>query len=175
MNKKYIYLSKEEAKKGVTLVYEVADKVLNENEIINKYGDGCCLYIGGDLPHYITYIEELNTVREATEEEKLERGDRSLHVGEVYLNGRIKQIEIPQEIIKPVWNNGEEKWEEKATREELIEVRKNKIVEYEKLEEEKQLLEKSKFSSEDELKIVAEKIIILEKEVNNLSSKIKLL
>lgn len=46
MNKKYIYLSKEEAKKGVTLVYEVADKVLNENEIINKYGDGCCLYIG---------------------------------------------------------------------------------------------------------------------------------
>ena len=53
--------------------------------------------------------------------------------------------------------------------------RKNKIVEYEKLEEEKQLLEKSKFSSEDELKIIAEKIIILEKEVNNLSSKIKLL
>ncbi|HBJ78397.1 MAG: hypothetical protein OGM09_01400 [Fusobacterium varium] len=175
MNNKYIYLSKEKAKKGIALVYEILDRELSENEIINRYGNNICLYIGEDLPHYITYVDELDIVREATEEEKLERGNRDLYMGEIYTNGKIKQIEIPQGIIKPVWNNEKEKWEEKATREELIEVRKNKIVEYEKLKEEKQLLKKSKFLSEDELKIVVEQIIVLEKEINSLSEKIKLL
>lgn len=175
MSKKYIYLSKEEAKKGIALVYEVKDKALNENEIKNKYGEKYCLYIGEDLPHYITYVEDGNTVREATEEEKLERGERGLYNGEIYVNGRIEQVEIPEGMIKPIWNSKEGKWEEKAIKEELIEARKNKIVEYEKLEGEKELLKRSKFSSEDELHIVDEKIVALEKEINNLSEKIKLL
>lgn len=130
MNKKYIYLSKEEAKKGIALVYEVTDKVLSENEIKNKYGNGCCLYIGEDLPHYITYIEDGNTVREATEEEKLKRGDRGLHAGEIYENGRIKQIEIPEGMINPIWDNEKREWKETATLKEIEKYFMDKLQEY---------------------------------------------
>ncbi len=130
MNKKYIYLSKEEAKKGIALVYEVTDKALSEDEIKIKYGNRCCLYIGEDLPHYITYVEEGNTVREATEEEKLERGDRDLYVGEVYINGRIEQIEIPEGMIKPTWDNEKEEWKEIATLKEIEKYFMDKLQEY---------------------------------------------
>ena len=130
MNKKYIYLSKEEAKKGIALVYEVTDKALSENEIKIKYDNRCCLYIGEDLPHYITYVEEGNTVREATEEEKLERGDRDLYVGEVYINGRIEQIEIPKRMIKPTWDNEKKEWKEIATLKEIEKYFMDRIQEY---------------------------------------------
>lgn len=130
MNEKYIYLSKEEAKKGIALVYEVTDKALSENEIKNKYENRCCLYIGEDLPHYITYVEDGNTVREATEEEKLERGDRGLYAGEIYVNGRIERIEVPKEMVKPIWDNEKREWKEIATLKETEKYFMDKIQEY---------------------------------------------
>lgn len=84
---KYIYISKEEAKKGVTLVYAVTEEpIQNMDEYFEKKA---CLFIGQDLPHFITYLENENTVREATEEEKLERGQRQLSQNEILRNGKI--------------------------------------------------------------------------------------
>lgn len=83
-------------------------------------------------------------------------------------------------LENPVLVDGELKGKEKEvvdtiTKEYLVEQRKNKIVEYEKLEEEKKLLEGSKFSSENEINIIIEKMTVLEGDINNLQEKIKLL
>lgn len=84
---KYIYISKEEAKKGVALVYAVTEEpIQNMDEYFEKKA---CLFIGQDLPHFITYLENENTIREATEEEKLERGQRQLAKNEILKNGKI--------------------------------------------------------------------------------------
>ena len=64
-------------------------------------------------------------------------------------------------------------WEEGATREELIEERKNKILEYKKLKDDKKDLEESGFSSEEEILTLSEKMALLEVDINNLAEKIK--
>ena len=97
---KYIYLDKEQAKKGISMVYEVRDeKRLNfksyfENKAIE--------YRGEDLPHFITYINDINTVRESTEEEKLKRGQRKLANYEILLDDIITRYDP---ITQKVENN----------------------------------------------------------------------
>ncbi|MGL5057299.1 MAG: hypothetical protein ACRC6A_08060, partial [Fusobacteriaceae bacterium] len=78
---RYIYISKEEAKKGTALVLAVTDEPIKNME---EYFEGrACLFIGEDLPHYITYLENENTIKEATEEEKLARNQRILSDNEI--------------------------------------------------------------------------------------------
>ena len=85
--KNYIYLDREKAKEGVSLVYEVSEtKVENYKE---HFEGNALEFYGDDLPHFITYLKESDSIREATEEEKLERGDRTLNDGEVLIDGKI--------------------------------------------------------------------------------------
>lgn len=94
---KYIYISKEEAKKGIALVYAVTEEpIQNMDEYFEKKA---CLFIGQDLPHFITYLENENMVREATEEEKLERGQRQLSQNEILKNGKIISYDINTQKI----------------------------------------------------------------------------
>lgn len=87
MSKKYIYISREQAKQGVSCVFMVADKPVQN---MAEYFEGkACLYVGEDLPHFITYIAEQDTIREATEEEKLERNQRKLTENELLIDGKI--------------------------------------------------------------------------------------
>ena len=87
MSKKYIYISREQAKQGVSCVFMVADKPIKN---MAEYFEGkACLYVGEDVPHFITYIPELDTIREATEEEKLERNQRKLSENELLIDGKI--------------------------------------------------------------------------------------
>lgn len=60
-----------------------------------------------------------------------------------------------------------------TTREELIEERKNKILEYKKLKDDKKDLEESGFSSEEEILMLSEKMALLEADINSLAEKIK--
>ncbi len=83
----YIYLDKEEAKKGNSLVFAVCNEPIKDYE--DYFDETVVEFVGRDLPHYITYIEESNSIREATEEEKLERGQRTLQAGEILLNNKI--------------------------------------------------------------------------------------
>lgn len=87
MSKKYIYISREQAKRGVSCVFAVMDEPIKN---MAEYFEGkACLYIGEDLPHFITYIAEQDTIREATEEEKLERNQRKLAKNELLIDGKI--------------------------------------------------------------------------------------
>lgn len=87
MSKKYIYISREQAKRGVSCVFKVADEPVQN---MAEYFEGkACLYVGEDLPHYITYLPELDTIREATEEEKLARQQRTLAENELLIDGKI--------------------------------------------------------------------------------------
>ena len=70
-------------------------------------------------------------IREKTREELilLDNKLELLQDGEYVENGGIKAVEAPDNLIKKVWNKEAHIWEEGATREELIEERKNKILE----------------------------------------------
>lgn len=120
-----------------------------------------------------------NELREMTREEKillLEEIDLLVN-GEYLENGEIKEIKYIKELgyYRPTWNKELHIWEEGTTREEFIEMRRNKILEYSKLEEEKRIFENIKFPSEDEVEVIIEKMAILEADINNLQEKIKLL
>lgn len=87
MSKKYIYISREQAKKGISCVFMVSHTPVQN---MDEYFKGkACLYVGEDLPHFITYLPELDTIREATEEEKLERNQRKLTGNELLIDGKI--------------------------------------------------------------------------------------
>ena len=126
---------------------------------------------------FINPILENGNIREMTREEQiLILGDINLlENGEYVSKGKILKKEIPEELILPIWNKEKSIWKEGATKDYLTEIRKNKIVEYEKLEEEKKLLENSKFSSEDEMKVIVDKMAIIEGDINTLQDKIKAL
>lgn len=86
-------------------------------------------------------------------------------------NGEIKEIKYIKELgyYRPTWNKELHIWEEGTTKEEFIEIRKNKILEYSKLEEDKKLLENSKFSTLEEIELIVNKMQILEVEINNIA------
>lgn len=114
-------------------------------------------------------------IREKTREELilLDNKLELLQDGEYVEAGEIIVVEAPDNLIKKVWNKEAHIWEEGATREELIEERKNKILEYKKLKDDKKDLEESGFSSEEEITMIVEKMELLEANINNLAEKIK--
>ena len=98
MSKKYIYISREQAKKGVSCVFAVMDEPIKN--MAEYFGGKACLYVGEDLPHFITYLPELDTIREATEEEKLERNQRKLAENELLIDGKITSYDpYSQKIV----------------------------------------------------------------------------
>lgn len=111
---KYIYISKESAKKGISLIYEVSDKKIENFE--NYFSERGLLdsveYHGHNLPHFITYLEETNSVRESTYQEQHEKGHYSLLECEyIDLNNKIKRKPmIPINIVIPEWDNVNFKW-----------------------------------------------------------------
>lgn len=125
------------------------------------------------------YDEVKREIREMTREEKiLLLGEEDLLInGEYIENNEIKEIKYDENLkyYRPTWDKELHIWEEGTTREEFIEMRKNKILEYSKLEEEKRIFENTKFPSENEVEVIIEKMAILEADINNLQEKIKLL
>lgn len=122
-------------------------------------------------------ILDNGVLREKTREELILLNNRLelLQDGEYVKDGEIVVVEVPKDLLKPKWSRDLNIWVEGMTKAELIEERKNKIVEFEKLEEEKKILEGSKFSTEDEVKAITEKIEVLEGDINNIQEKIKAL
>lgn len=150
-------------------------EVGRKDKVFSNWEDGDILYIGENT--ILNPILKNGEIREMTREEQiLILGDTTLLLSGEYINkGKILKKEIPENLISPIWDKEKKVWEEGIVKEQVIELRKNKIIEYEKLEEEKKLLEGSKFSSEDEIKIIIEKMTVLEGDINNLQEKIKLL
>ena len=116
-------------------------------------------------------------LREMTREEQiLQLGMENLLLDGEYLSeGKIIVVEKPLNLIRPAWNKETCEWYETMTKEELLEKRSQKIIEYSKLEEEKKVLENSKFSTADEIQLVADKMSVVEIEINNLAEQLKII
>lgn len=122
-------------------------------------------------------VDEDEIIREMTREEKIIKLSMKdlLTDGEYLENGEIKTIKAPESIIRAAWNRETCQWYETMTKEELLEKRSQKIIEYSKLEEEKKVLENSRFSTTDEIQLVASKMANVEMEINSLASQIEIL
>ena len=121
----FFYLNKNEAKKGISLT--IATSGIKINDFINLYGDDVVEYEAVSIPQFITYNEENNTIREATELEKLSRGQLVLEENQVIINNQIITYDLNfQKVVDGKVVN--------KTNKELIE---NGIISLEKLKEKK--------------------------------------
>jgi hypothetical protein len=153
---------KEQTEKGLTI-----DEILAQF-IFEDWRAGDILIVGYST--IVNPILEEGELREATKLEKVLNGEvELLEDGEYIEAGKIIVVEAPDNLIKKVWNKELHIWKEGTTKEEFIEMRKNKILEYSKLEEDKKALENSKFSTLEEIELIVNKMQILEVEINNIA------
>lgn len=83
-------LNKELLKKNQVMVMAIIDD--STKELVE--------YIGEDIPHFITYDEKTNTVREATIKELIDRGDYEVPLGYKYDENTQSIIEMTEEEKK---------------------------------------------------------------------------
>ena len=164
----------------VNLTKEEIETVLGGNIFIDhpELNKEDYIIIEKDLPFNNPILDKrTGEIREKTREELILLSNKMelLQDGEYVEAGEIIVVEAPDNLIKKVWNKEIHIWEEGSTREELIEERKNKILEYKKLKDDKKDLEESGFSSSEEITMIVEKMALLEVNINNLAEKIKLL
>ena len=114
-------------------------------------------------------------IREKTREELilLDNKLELLQDGEYVEAGKIVVVKAPDNLIKKVWNKEAHIWEEGATREELIEERKNKILKYSQLKKEKDELIASGFAIQEEIDSIDIQMKQYKKDIDELEIKIK--
>ena len=98
-----------------------------------------------------------------------------LYIGDVPLRYPIEDNKIIREMTEEELVKAGIITEPVETKEQLMEQKINYILEYSKLEENKKVVESSKFSTKDEIEAITEKMAVLEVYINNLSDKIKAL
>ena len=114
-------------------------------------------------------------IREKTREELilLDNKLELLQDGEYVEAGKITVVEAPENLIKKVWNKEVHIWEEGATREEVVEERKNKILKYSQLKKEKDELIASGFAIQEEIDSIDIQMKQYKKDIDELAMKIK--
>lgn len=85
----YIYLDREQAKEGIALVLGASELYWLLWRTRNW----------DNIPYYITYVPELDTAREVTNEEMLERNQRELKENEILIDGKIVDYDINSQKI----------------------------------------------------------------------------
>lgn len=98
-----------------------------------------------------------------------------LYIGEAPLSYPIEENKQMREMTEQELKEAGIITELVETKEQLMEQKINYILEYEKLAADKKIIESSKFSTEDEIKSITEKMDIIEGSINVLIEKIKLL
>ncbi|WP_306583840.1 hypothetical protein [Fusobacterium ulcerans] len=98
-----------------------------------------------------------------------------LYIGETPLKYPLEENKQMREMTTEELKEAGIITEIEETKEQLMEQKINYILEYSKLEENKKVIENSKFSSEDEIKSITEKMAIIEDDINVLTEKIKAL
>lgn len=114
-------------------------------------------------------------IREKTREELilLDNKLELLQDGEYVETGEIIVVKASENLIKKNWNKEMHIWEEGATREELIEERKNKILKYSQLKKEKDELIASGFAIQEEIDSIDIQMKQYKKDIDELEIKIK--
>ena len=119
--------------------------------------------------------KKVGEIREKTREELILIDNKLelLQDGEYVEDGEIIVVEAPKNLIKKVWNKEVHIWEEGATREELIEERKNKILKYSQLKKEKDELIASGFAIQEEIDSIEIQMKQYKNDIDELEIKIK--
>lgn len=114
-------------------------------------------------------------IREKTREELilLDNKLELLQDGEYVEAGEIIVVEAPENLVKKTWDKNTHIWKEGATREELIEERKNKILKYSQLKKEKDELIASGFAIQEEIDSIDIQMKQYKKDIDELEIKIK--
>ena len=114
-------------------------------------------------------------IREKTREELILIDNKLelLQDGEYVEAGEIIVVEAPDNLIKKTWDKNTHIWKEGATREELIEERKNKILKYSQLKKEKDELIASGFAIQEEIDSIDIQMKQYKKDIDELEIKIK--
>lgn len=131
----FYYYNKEEILKGKLFLIGIEDKKLTIEELkkenkLEFYKDAV-IYEGETyFTGYPIYIEESNTIRQATRIELINLGLNKLNEGEYIENGEIKYVpyDIELDYAKPKFNNDTHIWEETATEEEKKKYEEEKII-----------------------------------------------
>jgi putative uncharacterized protein FNV0174 len=83
----FYYIDKIEAIKGNSLVLAMhSDKIKNYKNVL---GENAVEFEGENLPFYITFDDETNTIRESTEVEKVKRGQLTLEDNQIIIDNQI--------------------------------------------------------------------------------------
>lgn len=116
-------------------------------------------------------------VREMTREELILLKNKTglLNDGEVIEEGKIKKIEVPEDLIRASWDREQKKWIETMSKEELMIKRKEKILKYAEIKKEIQTLEEfqDEFESDNTVEMLKKEMQELKNEINDLYKKIK--
>ncbi len=133
------------------------------------------LYVSKDKLQYPTIDEVTKIIREKTQEELKIEGIISLDDGEYVENGKLLKVEYDEKLgyYKKTWDKKNHIWYEGTTHDEFVKMRADKILEYSQLEENKKALENSKFSTQEEIQLIVEKMQELEVEINKIADKVK--
>ncbi|WP_303189257.1 hypothetical protein [Fusobacterium ulcerans] len=119
-------------------------------------------------------IDESGEIRNKTREELilLDNEIEKLEPGEYIENGKIIKVEYDETLkyYKREWNADTHEWYDSITKEELVEIRKNKLLEYAAFEKEKIDLENIEFSAIEEIAILEEKMNLLKIEIDKIAS-----
>ncbi|MCF0169006.1 MAG: hypothetical protein HUJ87_00780 [Fusobacterium varium] len=120
-------------------------------------------------------ILDNGVLREKTREELilLDNKLELLQDGEYVKAGEIIVVEAPENLVKKTWDKNTHIWKEGATREELIEERKNKILKYSQLKKEKDELIASGFAIQEEIDSIDIQMKQYKKDIDELEIKIK--
>lgn len=131
----FYYIDKEEAKKGNSLILAVTNEQYDDYK--KRFNDKAIEFQGENLPFYITYDEITNTVREATELEKINRSQLTLYENQVIINNKIVTYNKDyQKIISGKIVNKTLKELLEANVLTIEEIKTNKIAEIKKMRDE---------------------------------------
>lgn len=123
MKNYFWYINKKDAQNGVVRVHAREDNpIQNYKELfLLKHNLEVIEFYGNDIPYHITYDENTDTIRQATETERFAKGNYNLLEDEyIDSNGNVtKKPPVPKEMIKQIWDNNTFAWVEGATQEEI--------------------------------------------------------
>ena len=116
-----------------------------------------------------------NKLRLKTREEKIIEDNQInlLQDGEYIENNKIIKIDCNENYYKKTWDKENHVWFDSIEKEELTEMRKEKILNYENLKSEKIILENSEFSTTEETETLNIELETLKNEINEIALKIK--
>ena len=175
MSKIYIYAKETLELLGVPFITTLEEFKEKPTEFYPDWDNRTMIIAETEIQYPI--IDETGILRDKTREERILLDDEQdlLNDGEYVENGKIIFIEYDEALnyYKKAWDKENHIWYDTTTEEEFIEMRKNKILKYSELEKQKKELESSKFSSADEIQMITEEMLLIEKEINTLAEKIE--